>query len=94
MRIRLSQLRRIIKEEVKRTLREASADDLDTLDADIKKDMKPGGNNYYEGTAEQAARSYNDSTENITNRKFTFEEVVDAFVKNNFESDGSEFDDE
>ena len=150
MRIRLSQLRRIIKEEVKRTLREgASAADLAQLDADIKKDldgeinyyegtpedaaeaydeatenitygkftpeevvaafkrvraakldadikkdMKPGGNNYYEGTAEQAARSYNDATENITDGTISFEEVVAAFVNNGFISDGSKFDDD
>jgi len=78
MRIRLSQLRRIIKEEVKRTLREGG--DLAQLDADIKEDLD-GEINYYEGTAEQAAEAYDDATENITNGIFDLEEVVAAFKR-------------
>jgi len=76
MRIRLSQLRRIIKEEVKRTLREGA--EPEWLE-DVEKAFHGG---YFEGmTAEQAADEWDDASEGITNGEADRGEVVAALKK-------------
>ena len=76
MRIRLSQLRRIIKEEVKRTLREGP--DPEWLE-DVKAALDGGQINYFEGmTAEEAADEWDDASGGITNGEAPRGEVVAA----------------
>ena len=73
MRIRLSQLRRIIKEEVKRTLREGP--DPEWLE-DVVGAERDG---YFRGmTAEEAADEWDSASEGITNGEAPRDEVVAA----------------